>query len=118
MGSPSAEPLRPGDAIRTVPPTDLNKLMEQAGLIFEKAKRVADSASQVMEAFADPKTVENMQGSMASVRRLLRAAEQGAGLAHAIFDDRRQAEAFWSLVAEVGPPGAPVGRGVGQVERI
>ena len=89
-----------------------------AGEIFEKAKRVADNAAVALDAFADQKTIENMQGSMASVRRLLKQAEQGPGLAHAVFYDRTTAEKFNDLVGQVDRLVTHVDSGVKKVDTI
>jgi phospholipid/cholesterol/gamma-HCH transport system substrate-binding protein len=118
MGTPGAEPLRPGDAVRTVPPADVDRMLEQAALIVGKAERVAESAARVMEAFADPKTIENIQGSVSSMRHLLRAAEQGPGLAHALFYDRRQADALSKLLDDADRVVADVDSGVRKVDAV
>ena len=83
--------LRPGDSIDTVAPTDLNLIVERAAVTVDRIRVVADKAAETLTAFAEPRTLANLQGTIASLRQILAAAESGRGLVHALFYDPHQA---------------------------
>jgi phospholipid/cholesterol/gamma-HCH transport system substrate-binding protein len=118
VGSGTSAPLRAGDTVPSVDPTDLNRVVEQVGDVLEHAKKVAEDASAVMEAIASPNTIANMQGAIASMRRLLQAAEQGPGFVHALFYDPHQARAFEQMVASLAHAAEDIGGGIRKIDAI
>src|SRR5205085_3204681 len=110
--------LAAGDNIGTVPPVDITKLVEQAGEVMDRAKKVADRAAYAIDAFAAPKTVNDVQASLSSMRALLRAVEHGPGFVHALFYDPEQARAVSALVQHVDDLTRHVDGGVRSVDAI
>jgi phospholipid/cholesterol/gamma-HCH transport system substrate-binding protein len=118
VGSRDQPELQPGDTLQTVPPADFNKLLVEVGEILERARRAADDAARVLDALADPKTIGHVRGALASVHALLGAAERGPGLAHALFYDRRTAEALGELIERLARLAAHVDGGVARLDRL
>ncbi len=86
-GTAAVPPLQPGGTIRGVPPVDLNKVLADVGATLEKTRDAAGNLARASEELANPRTVEKVQRAIASLERLLRAADRGPGLAFALFHD-------------------------------
>ncbi|HZS39633.1 MAG TPA: MlaD family protein [Polyangia bacterium] len=118
IGSPASPPAKPDDTLPTQSPADFDKLMAQASDILEKGQVIAARAAVAMNAFAEPKTLADLKGSIGSVRHLLHAVESGPGLAHALFYDRRSADDLRAVAGELHRLTSRVDDGVAQVDRI
>lgn len=92
------EPLVAGATIPSQPPTDFNKIIDQASGVLEKAKAVADNAAAILEGVGDAKTLEHVRGIVATIEKLTAAVEKGPGFAHGLFYDPQQAQAFKNLL--------------------
>ncbi|HZU83537.1 MAG TPA: MlaD family protein [Polyangiaceae bacterium] len=118
IASAGSPPLHPGDTLATVPPADLNRVVEQVGQTLERVKHVADDAGRVMDAFAEPRTVRHVQGAIASIDGLLKQSERGPGLVHSLFYDPEQARAFSRLLTGTDQLLVQVQRGVRDVDAL
>ncbi len=89
LGGPESPALRPNDQIATIPPADLNKIVQQAAQVIVSAREVADSAAAAVRQLANPETIDDFRHSMTAIRELLEQAQRGPGLVHGLFYDRR-----------------------------
>lgn len=118
LGSPDSPPVEPGDELATQAPADFDRLLAQASDVLKKAQQITTDVTTVMDALADPRTIADLRGSIASLRKLMLATERGPGLAHAIFYDRRTAENFQQLTDRLAQLSAHVDHGVRELDRI
>jgi len=118
VGDQPSGPLAAGATIESQPPADLNRVIEKASLVLDRATRVADGAVALMDSISDPKSLAAVRGSLASIERLTAAAERGTGLIHAIFYDPAQARAFQGLLGQVETLSRDVDGAVVQVNRL
>ena len=56
-GSAESPPLAPDDTIATVPPVELNELMEESRRIVRQVDRASSDLAKLMDAIASPETV-------------------------------------------------------------
>lgn len=99
-GVSTKPPPTAGSTIRTLEPTDLNKLLADARLVMVKAQRVADGAARIMDEVNEPSLATDLRSSVASVRKLLEATQKGSGLAHALFYDPSTSAQMNKILAE------------------
>ncbi len=118
IGSTMSPQLEAGSELQTTAPADFNKLMDQAAAILDRAKTVADNAAIATHELADPHTIANFRGAMGSVRALLKQAETGPGLAHALFYDQRTSDQVGELVTQVNRLATRVDSGVKRLDAI
>jgi phospholipid/cholesterol/gamma-HCH transport system substrate-binding protein len=116
--SESSGALEPGGAIKTAESADLGKLIDQAGQVMTQAKHVADNLADVVASFADPKVLTDVRDTIASLHKLVRAAEQGPGVVHSLFYDGRQAEHVEKALAGLDELTANLNTAVAQVDRV
>lgn len=117
-GSNEAAPLGPGGEIKAGAAPDLDKMLQQAAVVLDDARRVADRAASAVETVLDTKTVHEFQESMAHIHGLLHATEKGEGLAHALFYDRRTADELTRLETNLAQLAEHVDRGVAHLDAV
>jgi phospholipid/cholesterol/gamma-HCH transport system substrate-binding protein len=118
IASASSPRLRSGDWIATVPPADLNRIIEQIAVVLEHVHHIAEDAATVMDAIASPQTVAHVQGTIASLHALLRQSERGPGLVHSLFYSPEEAHAFQQIIATLGHLVADVDAGVQHIDEL
>jgi phospholipid/cholesterol/gamma-HCH transport system substrate-binding protein len=117
-GSPEAPAAQPGDVLETESPVDLDKLISQASDILEKGQAIAGDAQTAMHSIAAPETMRNFKAVIASTRQLLRAAERGPGLVHALFYDRRTSDDLREVARGLNRVTARVDDGVARLDEM
>jgi phospholipid/cholesterol/gamma-HCH transport system substrate-binding protein len=117
-GAVDSPPLHAGDTIRTVPPTDFNRLIEQTGQVLTSVQHVAEDAATTLHAIADPRMLANLRGSATSIRHLLLAAERGPGLVHSLFYDPRSARHLDRLLVTADVLARRVDHGVARIDAV
>jgi phospholipid/cholesterol/gamma-HCH transport system substrate-binding protein len=118
VGSPAAAAVPAGGDVMTEQPADFDKILAQVSDVLEKGQAVARDAATTMHAIADPRTIADVRGTIASLRRIGRAIENGPGLAHALFYDRSTEHEFRSLEHRLNQLAAHVDDGVQKLDRI
>jgi phospholipid/cholesterol/gamma-HCH transport system substrate-binding protein len=101
LGGAESAPVAANGWLRSVPPSDFNHLIAQAGEILEQATVVAKNAATASKALADPKTIEKFRNAIASMDSLLGEAAHGRGLAHALFYDPRTASSLQQIAKRI-----------------
>jgi phospholipid/cholesterol/gamma-HCH transport system substrate-binding protein len=117
-GSLSEAPVANGGEIKTVMAPDLDKMLQQASIVLDDARRVADRAAAAVEQFADSKTVGEVRDSVLHIHALLHAADKGNGLAHALFYDKRTADELTRLETNLSRLSEHVDRGVQHLDAV
>ena len=117
-GSSSATPVANGGEIKTAEAPDLDKMLRQAGAVIDDAERVADRAAAAVDQFAEPKTIAHIREIVLHVHGLLHATDKGAGLAHALFYDKRTADQLLRLETNLSRLTEHVDRGVGHLDAL
>jgi phospholipid/cholesterol/gamma-HCH transport system substrate-binding protein len=117
-GSTEAPEVEPGGEIRSVEAADIDRMLHQASVVIDDARRVADRAAAAFEQFLDAKSVAAMRASLLHLHGLLHEADKGHGLAHAIFYDRRSAEDLERVLAGVDRLVQHVDRGVLRIDSV
>lgn len=117
-GDGAAPPPAPGSAIRTQVPADIGKIMLEAQQVMVKVQRVADGAAKLMDSISDPQTIGDLKGTVASVNKLLNAAQTGNGLAHSMFYDPATGKQFGQLIGQVSQLATEVNTGMKSINAI
>ena len=114
----ATDALEPGATINSQEPADFNKIIQQASIVLEKARVVADKAASFMEGVSDEKTLAGVRGIVVSINKILGQTEKGPGLAHSLFYDPAQAKIFEKLLTEVDGLADNVSDAVKHVDRF
>ena len=61
------------------PPTDINRLIDKASAVLDRATHVADGAVAVIDSISDPKSLAALRGIVASMEHLAAAARRAPG---------------------------------------
>ena len=118
VGSTAFPPVGAGGEIRTAPSPDLDKMLRQASAVIDDAMRAADRTAAAFDQIADPKTIAQIKGSILHINGLLRAAETGQGLAHALFYDKRTAQDLDRVSNNLAELTAHLDRGVQHLDAV
>jgi phospholipid/cholesterol/gamma-HCH transport system substrate-binding protein len=100
-GSADAKSLPPGSTIRSEEAQDLEEIIGQLKGIGTKAAAVMDNLQKTTDTLADDKFREDVQGSMASLRKLLDSVANGKGYANKILTDPGEAERISNTIASL-----------------
>ncbi len=117
-GSTAAEPVPEGGDVRTVQAPDFDRMLQQAGAVLDDARRVADRITAVVDQFATAHTIAELREIVSHIHGLLRAAERGEGLAHAIFYDRRMADSLLRLETNLAELSGHIDSGVRHLDAV
>jgi phospholipid/cholesterol/gamma-HCH transport system substrate-binding protein len=118
IGSLEAAPIAPGGRLSSIAPADLSRLLDQASRILTSTEQLAGKAAQAVEQLVTPEAIADFHGALKSVRSLLRAADQGHGLAHAVFYDPEAARSFRHLVTQLDASADKLSEGLASLDRI
>jgi phospholipid/cholesterol/gamma-HCH transport system substrate-binding protein len=100
-GSRSTPAIRPEGLVASAPPASIDRLIGQTNQVMERLQVVADNAARISGALSSPRTLSDIQRSLAATRALLEATAHGEGLAHALFYDRSTAHALGSIATGI-----------------
>lgn len=118
VGTSAAAPVAPGGHIATQEAPDFNRVIAKAEQVMDNLKRVSEAAAAITEGFDDPASTGNMKSSVASIRDILHAVENGPGLAHWMLYNKESTQQFLQLTERVNLLLAHVDSGVIQIEKI
>jgi phospholipid/cholesterol/gamma-HCH transport system substrate-binding protein len=118
VGSTASPAMLPGGRIAAGQPADFNHIMGQASQILDRVQLVVTQAVAVLSAIADPAAIAHIRGIIASLHAILRSAETGPGLAHALFYDQGTARKFDDLVTSLDTIASDVDTGVKRIDRL
>jgi phospholipid/cholesterol/gamma-HCH transport system substrate-binding protein len=118
VGSSTAGHIGAGGQIQTAEAVDLDKMLRHAADTIDDAKRVAERAADAVDQFADAKTIAEFRHSVVHLHALLHATDQGHGLAHAIFYDKRTADELTRLETNLSRLSENVDRGVQRINTV
>jgi phospholipid/cholesterol/gamma-HCH transport system substrate-binding protein len=117
-GSTAEPEVESGGEVRTAEAPDLDKMLRQASVVIDDARRVADRVASAVEQFAEAKTVADVRGIAAHLHSLLRATDKGVGLMHALFYDKRTAEDVSRVARELALLSSDIDRGVRHLDAV
>jgi phospholipid/cholesterol/gamma-HCH transport system substrate-binding protein len=117
-GSTAASPVAANGEIKSVEAPDLDKMLRQASVVIDDARRVADSVATALDQFADARTITAMRESLLHLHGLLHQADKGEGLAHALFYDRRTADELDRVLTGVDRLVGHVDHGVQRIDTV
>ena len=89
----SAQPveLQPGDYIQSEETEDFYEIARKARETLEQASRIAGQVTTALTEFENQKVVQSIGASAESLRKIIKEAETGSGLLHAIIYDKELA---------------------------
>lgn len=117
-GTNAAPPIGSEGEIRTAAAPDLDKMLQQASAVIDDAKRAADRTAAAFDQIADPKTIGEIKESIMHMHGLLHATEKGAGLAHALFYDKRTANDLDRIADNLNQLTLHLDRGVQHLDAV
>ncbi|MEY4583242.1 MAG: hypothetical protein RL701_7945, partial [Pseudomonadota bacterium] len=92
IGNPENPPLREGDMIPTRPGMSLEQLTGQVNEALTSITRVTDRAGALLQGFAEPQTITDIQRVVHSAAGLMEGIEHADGLAHRLIYDKVYAD--------------------------
>jgi phospholipid/cholesterol/gamma-HCH transport system substrate-binding protein len=117
-GTSSASRVQPNGLVASTAPADLDMMVAEAAHVMKKLERVADGAAALADELSSPRTLANIRGSFDGIHALLQAAAHGQGLAHALFYDRKTAQAVGHMLAAIDRLAAKAAQAVEELEPI
>lgn len=101
VGSPSSPPLAPGGRLKSEPPQDFTKALENVGAITAKAEQVLENLNRTTGAFADPAFTEDVKSGVDSLAGLLRSMDKGEGYVGRLMRDPQEAQRISALISNL-----------------
>jgi phospholipid/cholesterol/gamma-HCH transport system substrate-binding protein len=117
-GTRTEPPIEEGGEVAAAPSSDLQRLIAETTEVMDRVKRVAENLAKLTAGIAEPKTVEHLRGSIASLHQLMEQTVKGPGLMHALFYDPRTAEQLDALLVEARRLVAHVDQGVVRLDQV
>jgi phospholipid/cholesterol/gamma-HCH transport system substrate-binding protein len=117
-GATAAPPVGTAGEIATATAPDFDAMLKQAAAVLDDARRVSDRVRAAVDEILEPRTLAAVRESLVHIEGLLRAADQGPGLAHALFYDRRTADELTRLEHNLSLLTAHVDRGVQHLDGV
>jgi phospholipid/cholesterol/gamma-HCH transport system substrate-binding protein len=117
-GTLAAGAVEPNGLVASTTPVDLDQIVTEAAHVMRKLERVSDGAAALADELSSPRTLGNIRGSLDGIHALLQAAAHGQGLAHALFYDRKTAQAVGHMLAGIDRLAAKAAQVVEELEPI
>jgi phospholipid/cholesterol/gamma-HCH transport system substrate-binding protein len=84
VGSEGARVLQAGEAVRSVDPTDYTHFLDKGARLLDQVTKTAETLNRTLAPFEGGEGREDLGTTVRSIRRTLRAVEEGPGLLHAL----------------------------------
>ncbi len=118
LGTAKGEPLPPGSLIPTAPSSDLSSLMKTAGQLMEDSMAITAQVRKAVEAYTDPRLVEDVAGTLDSLHSILEEVETGGGVLHALIYDKKAGAQVAGLLANASGAAKRLDGAAGEVEAM
>ena len=118
LGSPQAQRVAEGGALRSDISGDLNALLTSAGQVLNDSRAISGALRTAVETYADPRLAQDVSASLHSLRTLLEEVEKGDGVLHSLIYDKEAGKQVRGLLANASQAAARVDGAVGHVEAL
>lgn len=88
IGSPDLPQMQQGGMLKSTPPIDFNKALQQAQEILENVTETIADAKDIFKGFVADGGDEALASSAKSIKRILHRVETGGGLLHELIYDK------------------------------
>lgn len=88
IGSPELPQMQAGGMLKSTPPVDFNKALQQAQEILENVAETVADAKDIFKGFAAEGGDVALASSAKSIQRMLKEIEKGSGVVHQLIYDK------------------------------
>lgn len=89
IGSPELPQMQSGGMLKSTPPVDFNKALQQAQEILENVTETVADAKDIFKGFVAKGGDEALSSSAKSIERMLKEIESGGGVLHQLIYDKQ-----------------------------
>lgn len=101
IGSPELPQVQPGGMLKSTPPVDFNKALQQAQQILENVTETVSDAKDIFKGFTAEGGDKALANSAKSIERILKEVETGNGLAHELIFDKSAGDDSKAVIANL-----------------
>jgi phospholipid/cholesterol/gamma-HCH transport system substrate-binding protein len=91
LGSPGAQPLKPGESIASRDPVEVSRLAGEGVEILRNVAALSGSLRTTVDTFNESKALEDLSAMLRSGRRLTEQVEKGSGWLHVLIYEEPEA---------------------------
>ncbi|MBF5045007.1 MCE family protein [Aggregicoccus sp. 17bor-14] len=118
LGTAKGERLQPGSLIPTGPSSDLSSLMKTAGQLMEDSMAITAQVRRAVDAYTDPRLVEDVAGTLDSLHGILSEVRTGNGVLHALIYDKKAGAQVPALMANAAGAAQRLDATAGEVQQL
>jgi len=97
LGTPSALPLEEGGEIRTVSPTNLNRVIDTGAVALDNIAQLAGNLNEVVARFQSDSGGKGLADSVSAVADIVTQVQDGSGLLHSLIYDEYEGSGVASI---------------------
>lgn len=101
IGSPELPKMQPGGMLKSTPPVDFNKALQQAQEILENVTETVSDARDIFKGFVAEGGDAALAGSAKSLQKIFKEIEGGQGILHELIYDKKAGSDTKKAVANI-----------------
>lgn len=117
-GSRERPALPPGSTIATAQDAGLENLMSEVGAMAQKASQILTNLEVTTKGLADAQLQEDLRGSIAAARTILKHVAEGEGYVHRLLADPKEADRLSSLLANLDRAGGELAKTIAEAREM